>query len=64
LVDTVNEPPPDAMSAPATTRRPFPSAPRSGLRHSLEETNGRSMLKRRAIALGVPSMPGPLSLIT
>ena len=46
-------------TAPATTRRPFPSAPRVGRRRSLVDTSGRSMLNRRATSCG--SRPGPSS---
>ena len=59
-VVTTSEPS-DARTAPATTRRPLPSAPRVGSRNSLVETIGLAMLNRRAISSGVPSMPGPSS---
>ena len=53
--------PSDARTAPATTRRPLPSAPRVGSRSSLVEIIGRAMLNSRAISSGVPSMPSPSS---
>jgi hypothetical protein len=51
----------EAATAPATTRRPLPIAPRVGMRQSLDETNGRLMLKRCAISSGLPGRPGPVS---
>ena len=53
--------PPEASTAPATTRRPFPSAPRCGSRKSFEERIGRRMQNSAAISSGSPSRPGPSS---
>src|SRR6516225_4478456 len=53
--------PSDASTAPATTRKPLPSAPRCGRRSNLLERIGRRMENRLAISSGVPSRPGPLS---
>jgi hypothetical protein len=60
LVLTTNEPP-DAETAPATTRSPFPTAPRVGRRRSFEDLRGRLMENSSAISSSVPSMPSPSS---
>ena len=56
-VMTLREPP-EARTAPATTRRPLPRAPRWGRRRSLVETIGRAMLNRRGDLFGRAVDPG------
>ncbi len=53
--------PPDARTAPATTRRPLPSAPRVGNRTSFVEVSGRLNENSDAIVLSAPAIPGPSS---
>ena len=53
--------PPEASTAPATTRSPLPSAPRVGSRSSLDDTSGRRIENSRAMSAGSPAIPGPSS---
>ena len=58
LVQTSRRPS-EASTAPATTRRPLPSAPRVGRRKSFDETIGRSI--ENSVATSSGSIPGPSS---
>jgi hypothetical protein len=60
-VSTTSDPS-DAATAPATTRRPLPSIPRSGSRRSLLDSSGR--LTENSVDTIDGSRPGPSSAMT